>query len=266
MFFAFNCYEEDEMEESRRVALITGSARGVGAATAKLLAGKGYNVVINYSRNEAGAVEVQKECAALGAETLVCRADVSEDEDCRRMAEETMRKWGRIDTLVNNAGTTKYMAHHKLEGLTKDDFMRLYSVNVVGPFQMIRAVVPHMKTRGKGSIVNIASLAGVTGEGSSLAYCASKAGLVNLTITLARVLGPEIRINAVCPGFIQGEWGREGLGPALYEKSKAFVENKVPLKITATPEQVATTVLYFIEDAPLVTGETLLLDGGQHLV
>jgi 3-oxoacyl-[acyl-carrier protein] reductase len=254
------------VEESRRVAIITGSARGVGAATARLLAGKGYNVVINYSKNEAGALEVQKTCAGLGAETLVCRADVTIDEECRRMVEETMHKWGRIDTLVNNAGATKYVAHHKLEGLTKDDFMRLYSVNVVGPFQMIRAVVPHMKASGKGSIVNIASLAGVTAVGSSIAYCASKAGLVNMTVSLARVLGPEIRINAVCPGFIQGEWAREGLGPVLYEKSKAFVENKVPLKITATHDQIATTVLYFIEDAALVTGETLLLDGGQHLV
>lgn len=254
------------MGEQKPVAIITGSARGVGAATAKLLAGKGYNVVINFSKNEAGAAEVQKTCAASGADTLVCRADVSIDEDCRKMVDETVRRWGRIDTLVNNAGATKYVAHHKLEGLTKDDFLRLYSVNVVGPFQMIRAVVPHMKKLGKGSIVNIASLSGVTAEGSSVAYCASKAALLNMSVSLARVLGPEIRINSVCPGFIQGEWGREGLGPALYEKSKAFLENKVPLKITATPDQITTTVLYLIEDAALMTGETLLLDGGQHLV
>ncbi len=254
------------MNQSRRVAIITGSSRGVGAATARLLAEKNYHVVINYSKNETGAKEVQKTCAGLGVETLLCRADVSVDEDCRRMVEETRAKWGRIDALVNNAGTTKYVAHHKLEGLTKDDFLRLYSVNVVGPFQMIRAVVPHMKEIGKGSIVNIASLAGVTGMGSSVAYSASKAALINMTVCLARVLGPEIRINAICPGFIQGEWGREGLGPVLYEKSKTYVENKVPLKITATPEQIATSVLFFIEDAALVTGETLLLDGGQHLV
>jgi 3-oxoacyl-[acyl-carrier protein] reductase len=254
------------VDESRKVAIITGSARGVGAATARVLAGRGFNVVINYSRNEAGALEVAKACADSGGETLVCRADVSVDEDCRRMVDETMRKWGRLDALVNNAGTTKYVAHHKLEDLTKDDFLRLYSVNVVGPFQMIRAAAPHMKQLGKASIVNIGSLAGITGMGSSIAYSASKAALHNMTVTLARVLGPEIRINAVCPGFIQGEWGREGLGPVLYEKSKSYIEGKVPLKITATPEQIAKTVLYFIEDAALVTGETLLLDGGQHLV
>jgi len=253
------------MSESRLVAIVTGSSRGVGAATVKLLAKNGYNVVVNYSQSEKEAKEVQAACKSLGVETLLCKADVSEDGDCRRMVNEAIAKWGRIDVLVNNAGTTKFNAHANLEGLSKEDFLRIYSINLVGPYQMIRAVAPHMKSAGKGVVVNIASLAGVKGIGSSVAYCASKAALINMTVALARVLGPEIRINAICPGFIQGEWLRAGLGEEGYEKLKSHLEKTLPLRMTATPEMIAATVRYFIEDAVLVTGETLLLDGGQHL-
>jgi 3-oxoacyl-[acyl-carrier protein] reductase len=254
------------MKKSRRVAIVTGSSRGVGAATARLLADKGYNVVINYSKSEKEAGEVQSVCEALGAETLLCRADVSEDADCRRMADAAAAKWGRIDVLVNNAGTTKFCAHHDLEGLAKEDFLRIYSTNLIGPYQMIRAVAPKMKSIGQGAVVNIASLAGIKGIGSCVAYCASKAALINMTIALARVLGPEIRLNAICPGFIQGEWLRSGMGIEKYEKLKSSLESRLPLRMTATPEMIASTVRYFIEDAVLVTGETLILDGGQHLI
>jgi 3-oxoacyl-[acyl-carrier protein] reductase len=252
------------MKDSR-VAIITGSSRGVGAATARLLAEKHYHVVINYSKSEREALDVQVACEALGAETLLCRANVSEDADCRRMADETIAKWGRIDALVNNAGTTKFCAHDNLEGLLKEDFLNIYSTNLVGPYQMIRAVAPHMKRIGKGAVVNIASTAGITGNGSSVAYCASKAALIIMTKSLARALGPEIRINAVCPGFIQGEWLQGGMGREKYEKTKNYLEATLPLRMTATPEMIAPTILYFIEGAGLVTGETLLLDAGSHL-
>jgi 3-oxoacyl-[acyl-carrier protein] reductase len=254
------------MPEKSPVAIVTGASRGVGAATARLLSEKGYRVVINYSRSEAEAREIEKACQALGGETLLCRADVAVDEDCRRMVEETVARWGRIDVLVNNAGTTKFCAHDDLEGLMKEDFLRIYSVNLVGPYQMIRAVAPHMKRGGRGAVVNMASIAGIKGIGSSVAYSTSKAALINLTLALARVLGPEIRINAVCPGFIQGEWLQQGLGAERYEKAKKVLEQTVPLRTTATAELVARTVLYFIEDAELVTGETLVLDGGYHLI
>ena len=253
------------MTEIRRVAIITGSSRGVGAATARLLAEKHYHVVINYSKSEKGAREVQAACETLGAETLLCKADVAEDADCRRMADEALAKWGRIDVLVNNAGTTKFCAHDHLEGLSKDDFLNIYSTNLVGPYQMIRAAVPHMKRVGRGDIVNVASIAGITGVGSCVAYCASKGALITMTKSLARVLGPEIRINAVCPGFIQGEWLQTGMGLENYEKTKHFLEKALPLEMTATPEMIASTIRFFIEDAVLVTGETLLLDGGNHL-
>jgi 3-oxoacyl-[acyl-carrier protein] reductase len=253
------------MKESGRVAIVTGSSRGLGAATAQLLAERGYSVVVNYSKSEKGAREAQAACEALGVETLLCKADVSVDADCRSMVEQTVAKWGRVDVLVNNAGITKFCAHENLEGLSKEDFLQIYGTNLVGPYQMIRAVVPHMKRSGKGAIVNIASIAGVTGIGSSIAYCASKGALITMTLSLARVLGPEIRVNAICPGFIQGEWLREGLGPELYDFIKNTLESSVPLKMTATPEMIAKTVLYFIEDAELITGETLMMDGGHHL-
>ena len=169
------------MNDSRPVAVVTGSSRGLGATTVKMLAGRGYNVVINYSKSEGEAIEVQKACETSGAETLLCRADVSEDADCHRLVDETVKKWGRVDVLVNNAATTKFNAHGNLEGLSKEDFLNIYSINVVGPYQMIRAVAPHMKKTGRGVVVNIASLAGVKAIGSSVAYCASKAGAAMLT-------------------------------------------------------------------------------------
>ena len=253
------------MKDSQRVAIITGSSRGVGAATARLLAQKHFHVVINYTKSEKEARDVQAACEALGAQTLLCRANVSEDKDCRRMADETMAKWGRIDALVNNAATTKFCALDNLEGLTKEDFLNIYATNLVGPFQMIRAVVPHMKKIGKGAVVNIASTAGITGNGSCVAYCASKGALITMTKSLALALGPEIRINAICPGFIQGEWLQGGMGSENYERLKNHLEATVPLRRTATPELIAPTVLYFIENAELVTGETLVLDSGSHL-
>ena len=253
------------MHDSKCVAVVTGSSRGVGAATAQLLARQGYNIVVNYSKSEGEAREIAKACEALGAETLLCQADVANDQDCRRMATETMERWGRIDALINNAGATKFCAHEDLEDLSKDDFLHIYGINVVGPYQMIRAVAPHMKGVGSGAIVNVASIAGVTGVGSSVAYAASKGALITMTLSLARVLGPEIRINAVCPGLIQGDWLRQGMGSERYEASVRYWEKKAPLRMTATPETVAETIVYFIVGAPLVTGETLILDGGGHL-
>jgi len=192
------------MDTTGKVVIITGSSRGVGAATARLLAGRGYRVVINYAKSEAQAQEVEAQCRALGAETLLVRADVSEDEDCKRLVESAVAQWGRLDVLVNNAGTTKFCSHRNLPGLTKEDFTTIFGTNVIGPYQMIKWAAPHLKETGNGCVVNTASIAGIAGIGSSVAYCASKAALINMTITLARVLGPEIRINAVAPGLSRG--------------------------------------------------------------
>jgi len=225
----------------------------------------GCRVVVNYSKSEDAAKKTVEACESAGAETLLCRADVSKDEDCRRMVEETAEKWGRIDGLVNNAGTTKFCNHNNLEGLTDEDFLWIYRVNVIGPYQMTRAAAPHMKKAGQGAIVNIASIAAVVGVGSSIAYAASKGALVTMTLSLARVLGPEIRVNAICPGFIQGEWLKKGLGEKNYEKILKSNMDAAPLHRTATAETVADAILYFLFAAEIITGETLILDGGSHL-
>ncbi|MBI5947752.1 MAG: SDR family oxidoreductase [Chloroflexi bacterium] len=253
------------MEIRGGVTIVTGSATGVGAAAVKMLAARGCNVVINYTKSEAEARETEAACRALGVETLLCQADVSKDADCRRMAAEAMAKWGRIDGLINNAGTTQFVNHANLEGLDADDFQRIYAVNVIGPFQMTRAVVPHMKAAGHGSVVNVSSIAGVMGVGSSIAYTASKGALNTMTLSLARVLGPEIRVNTICPGFIQGRWLRGGMGDEAYEAAKAAQERMTPLHRAGTPEDMAQAAVWFIEAADHITGEILLVDAGAHL-
>jgi len=246
------------------VAIITGSSSGVGAATARLLAEKGSRVLINCVRDIEAGERVVAACKAFGVDAALCPADIAIDADCRRLAESALKKWGEIDVPVNSAGTTKYVSHYNLEGLTSDDFIRIFSVNTLGPFQMTRAVVPHMKARGEGAIVYVSSTAGLRGTGSSIAYGVSKAGLNVLTQSLARVLAPEIRVNTVCPGFIQGRWLKNALGDA-YEEHKAHWEKNSPLRKAATPEEVAGTILWLVESAVLMTGQTIITDAGMML-
>ena len=251
---------------SNRVAIITGSSSGVGAATARLLASEGCHVVVNYNSNQAGADAVAADCEKLGVETLVMKGNVAEDADCVAMAAAAIEKWGRIDILVNNAGTTKFVDHANLDGLDQDDFQRIYGVNVIGAFQMTRAVNKQMQQQQEGgAVVNVASTAGVTGIGSCVAYAASKGAMVTMTLSLARALGPHMRVNAVCPGFIEGDWLKDGFGEERYEKLMAFNRDNAPLQKTATPETVADAILHFISGPQVVTGETLIVDGDRHL-
>ena len=253
------------MEIAGGVFIVTGSATGLGAEVSRQLAGKGGNVVINYTRSEAEARETATECKALGADAILCRADVSVDEDCRRMAAEALERWGRIDGLVNNAATSVIVPHADLEGLSSEDFRRVLAVNVVGAFQMARAVVPAMQAQGKGAIVNISSGSAFSGSGSSIAYAASKAALNVMTLSLARALAPEIRVNAVCPGVMQTRWWREGLGEEGYQ---AFIDRyaaSAPLRTAGTTTAVADPVVWLLEGAEHVTGETIMVDAGSHL-
>jgi 3-oxoacyl-[acyl-carrier protein] reductase len=247
------------------VAIVTGSATGIGGASARALASRGCNVVINYTRSEAEARETLAACEALGVEALLVQADVANDDDCRSMAKSALDRWGRIDALVNCAGTTRFVSHGDLEGLDAEAFTRTYAVNVIGAFQMTRAVAPAMRDRGQGAVVNISSLAGVMGTGSSIAYAASKGALNTMTLSLARALGPEIRVNAVCPGIVEGRWLQRGLGETAYHATLANQERSTPLARVTTPEDVARAVLWFIEGADLTTGEIMLVDGGSHL-
>lgn len=249
-----------------KVAIVTGSATGLGAAVALQLADKGCNVVINYTKSEAEAKETLAACEAKGVEALLAQGDVGEDADCRRIVEETVKKWGRVDVLVNNAGGTKFANHADLDELNADDFLWIYKVNVVGAYQMIRACAPHMREAGKGSVVNISSIAGVTGIGSSVAYAASKGALNTMTLSLARSLAPKIRINAVCPGFIGTRWFSDRFGQQTFEGIKRQQEESTPLQRAGTPEDIATAVVFFCgEGSDHITGETLITDAGMHL-
>ncbi len=249
----------------RKTAIVTGSATGVGAATAELLAARGCNVVVNYTRSGKEARETAARCEASGAETRVVRGDVSEDADCQALAASAMNAWGRIDYLVNNAGRTKFNPFANLDGIEKQDFLDIYAVNVVGAYQMIRAVEPHMRALGSGAVVNNSSIGGVTGVASSIPYAASKAALNLMTKSLAHVLGPEIRINSVAPGMIQTRWLKGGMGNAAYEGMLDMASSVLPLKQVAEPAHVAEVMVWFLEGAPLVTGETLIADSGAHL-
>ena len=253
------------MEIQGGVFIVTGSATGLGAAVAQRLAGKGGNVIINYTRSEAEAAATAEACRQLGAEAVLCRADVSVDDDCRRMAATALEQWGRIDGLVNNAAVSKIVPHADLEGLSAADFERIFAVNVIGAYQMVRAVTPAMQQRGKGAIVNISSGSAFSGSGSSIAYAASKAALNVITLSLARALAPAIRVNAVCPGVMQTRWWREGLGEEGYQ---AFIDRyaaSAPLGTVGTTEAVADPVVWLLEGADHVTGETIMVDAGSHL-
>jgi 3-oxoacyl-[acyl-carrier protein] reductase len=250
--------------EETKVAIITGSATGVGAAAAIMLAEKGINVVINYTRSKDDAEATAETCRSKGAEAIAVRADVSEDADCRAMAQAAVDKWGRIDYLINNAARTKFNPFPQMDGVNKQDFLDIYAVNVVGPYQMIRAVEPHLR-KTCGAVVNDSSIGGVTGIASSIPYAASKAALNLMTKSLAHVLGPEIRINTVVPGMIQTRWLKGGLGDEDYEKMLAATAETLPLKKVATAEEVAEVLVWFLLGASVITGETLIVDSGMHL-
>lgn len=238
-----------------KIALITGGGTGIGRATSLLLASRGANIVINYSRSSNSAKETSDEIKKLGVECLVIKADVSKDGEVRQMVSQIMERFGSIDILVNNAGVTNFVELDDLEGLKDEHWDRAFGVNSKGIFNTSRACSEQLKTN-KGCIVNIASIAGLTGAGSSIAYAASKAAAISITKSFARVLAPEVRVNAVCPGIVMTRWveGKE-------EHVKRYSE-ATPLGRIATPEDVAEVVLSLITSAGLVTGQAVVIDGG----
>lgn len=250
------------MEITGKAAVVTGGGTGVGRATALELARRGCAVLINYSRSKTEAEQTAADVAALGVHGIAVQADVADDAACRQMIDTAVREFGRLDILVNNAGTTSFIKHADLEAVTGADWQRILGTNLLGPFQCARAARTALLASGNGEIVNVSSIAGLAGTGSSIPYCASKAALNNLTVTLARVFAPKVRVNAIAPGFITGRWLQEGLGAAAYEATKQSVEQQVLLNRVCTPEDVAAAILNIITGPDLMTGQVLALEGG----
>ena len=249
------------MDSNRKVILITGSSSGIGAELAMIAAENAYNVLVSYNSNRAGGEAVAEQCRQRGVEAVVVAADVADDSSCRDLVAAAKQQWGRLDSLVNNAGVTTFCPHDDLDGLEAEDFQRIYATNTIGAFQMARAAAPMLKA-SRGTIVNVASIAGVLGVGSSLAYACSKGALLSMNKSLARSLGPEIRVNAVCPGLVEGEWLREGLGEQAYATVMQHYRDLAPTNTVMNHRTVAENIWFFVNAAPNVTGEQLILDGG----
>lgn len=243
-----------------RVAIVTGSSSGIGEATARELAKRGWSVVINYSKSAAAAEKVAKECG----DAIAVKADVADDAQCKALVKAAVDKWGRLDALVNNAGTTKFVPHAELDKLSAEDFQRIYATNVIAPFQMCRAAAAELK-KSRGAIVNVSSLASFLGTGSSMAYAASKGALNTISMSLARVLAPEVRVNVLAPGFVETPWLVQGYGAERYAKIKETYEGIAPLKSVAMPQDVAGAIAWLLEGAAQVTGQILYVDGGTHV-
>lgn len=259
------------MSSDGMCVIITGSASGLGAATAAILAKAGARIVVNYSSSKKEAEETADLCREAGGDVVVVQGDVSRDEDCKRIV-AAAAPWGRLDALINNAGTTKHVAHDNLDGLSAEDFQRIYAVNTIGPYQMVRAARSLLEASAKESghpsaVVNTSSVAGISGGGSSVAYAASKGALNTMTLSLARALAPLIRVNTVCPGYIDTPWFTKGRGAAAAAQVRDSVIAKVALKRASTADDIAQLVC-FLATPPSgnMTGEVVRMDAGMHLV
>jgi 3-oxoacyl-[acyl-carrier protein] reductase len=246
------------MSPRRKSALVTGSATGIGRAVAVRLAGLGYAVAVNYSRSESEAHETASAVEALGVPVLLCRADVADDAAVRAMVARCGREFGGLDVLVNNAGTTHFIAHDDLEAVTDRVWDDILGVNLKGAFHCCRAAMPLLRESG-GNVVNVTSVAGLQGHGSSIPYAASKAALNSLTKSLARAFAPQVRVNAVAPGPVATRWlkGRED----MVRQALATT----PLGRAAEPDDIADAVVFLATGTTLVTGQIVVVDGGRTM-
>jgi 3-oxoacyl-[acyl-carrier protein] reductase len=249
--------------------LVTGSATGLGAATAVGVARQGARVIINYASSRIEAEATADACRSAGAEVRVVQGNVADDADCRRIV-AAASDWGRLDALINNAGATKHVPHGHLDALSADDFHFLFGVNTVGPFQMVRAARALLEAGARvwgraSAVVNISSSSVFDGRGSSIAYTASKAALHSVTLSLARALAPLIRVNAVCPGYMDTPWWTR-TGQEAADKLREAVRTMVPLQIASTAEDVAEVVMFLAGPTSRnITGEITVADAGLRL-
>jgi 3-oxoacyl-[acyl-carrier protein] reductase len=248
------------MTQEKPAALITGAATGIGRAAAVALAEAGYDVAINYSRSEQAARETAALAEAKGAKTLLFQCDVSDDASVRKMLAAVEKEFGRLDALVNNAGTTSNVKASDFEAMNAEEWDRVFTVNVRGMFQVTRASARLLKI-ARGSVVNTASIVGLRPGPQPLPYAASKAAVVSLTKLLALNLAPDVRVNAVAPGWMEGDWMKRMLADK-YDDLMARRAKSTPLRRCATSEDVAEVIVNLITSNRFVNGEVIVIDGG----
>ena len=250
------------MDLQERVAIVTGGGTGIGRAVCLRLArGGAAAVVVNYSHSEVDATSTARELEALGSKAVPHRADIADEAQVISMIDETVKTFGRLDILVNNAGTTRFIPHPDLDALTDEVWSEILNVNLKGTFFCCRAAAPHLR-QGKGVIVNVASVAGYRAAGSSIAYGVSKAGVLQLSRSLALALAPDVRVNSVSPGLVSSRWFRQRFGDEATAALESSTAENTPLKAVATPDHVAQAVMAFVEN-DIVTGQDIVVDGGR---
>lgn len=253
------------------VCLVTGAATGIGAATALRFAREGWAVAINNfnadTRPDADAVAAA--CRAHGADVLVIDADVGRDDDCRRMAQAVADRWGRLDALVNSAGTTRVIPHGNLDAIDDAEFERIYRVNVIGMFQMTRAASDLLRASSTpartATAINVSSLASLNGTGSSIAYAASKGAVNTMTLSLARNLAPNVRVNAIAPGMVDDGLLRRVLGDEAYARVLDTMRENSPIKRVSQPAEIADLAWFLAAQAPAITGQVIAIENGLLL-
>jgi 3-oxoacyl-[acyl-carrier protein] reductase len=250
------------MELEGRVAIVTGGGTGIGQAVCLRLAKAGASaVVVNFSRSEEDANATARDIELMGAKALAHKADVSDEAQVVAMVDETVRRFGRLDVLINNAGTTQFIPHRDLDALTDEVWNEILSVNLKGTFFCCRAAAPELR-KVKGAIVNVASVAGHRAAGSSIAYGVSKAGILQLTRSLALALAPDVRVNSVSPGLVSSPWFRRRFGDDATVALESSTAESTPLRSIASPDHVAQAVMAFVQN-DLITGQDIVVDGGR---
>jgi 3-oxoacyl-[acyl-carrier protein] reductase len=249
----------NDPQNSGKVALVTGGGTGVGRSTSLQLAQRGFHVAINYSRSKNDAESTAAAVHELGVKAITIACDVSSDEQVQSMIDRCRRELGRLDVVVNNAGMTHFVDHKDLESMTEARWDEILAVNLKGPFFVSRAAIPLLRESGGGSIVNVASVAGLQGSGSSIAYAASKGGLITLTKSLAKAFAPDIRVNAVCPGPIISRW------LADHQDMVQSALKLTPLKRVSSTDDIADVITFLACDAGMMTGQALVVDGGRTM-
>ncbi|MEP3687635.1 MAG: SDR family oxidoreductase [Sulfitobacter dubius] len=249
-----------------KTVVITGGASGIGRACSQYFMQNGWNVVLSYllDSEKAAADALAEEAIGGNVQAISLQSDVTKDDDCRELAALATKTFGRIDALVSSAGTTRLVPHGDLDALTMDDFMKTAAVNTAGPFQIVRACAEALKAGEGGSVVIVSSYGAIWGTGSSIAYAASKGATNTLTMSLARVLAPKVRVNAVCPALIAGGFV-ERMDKQVFDARVELQEARAPLQMVGQPEDVAADVFWLSTGARLMTGSVLSLDSGLHL-